>query len=146
MAHELLTPDEMAEVDRLAIEAGPFTGIDLMRRAGAAVAAEILERFPDAAAAHVLCGPGNNGGDGYVVARLLAEAGMDVRVWAMTAPKPGTDAALAAGECLVPAQPLGGFRAAAGEMVVDALFGAGLSKAITGVAAEAVACATGTAA
>ncbi|MBN9067933.1 MAG: NAD(P)H-hydrate dehydratase [Rhizobiales bacterium] len=139
MAHELLTPDEMVEVDWLAIEAGPFTGIDLMRRAGAAVAAEILARFPDAAAAHVLCGPGNNGGDGYVVARLLAEAGVDIRVWSLAPPKPGTDAALAAGECPVPAHPLGGFRAAAGEMVVDALFGAGLSKPITGVAAEAVA-------
>src|SRR5690349_187930 len=122
MTHELLMPDEMAEVDRLAIGAGPLAGIELMRRAGAAVAAAILERFPDAAAAHVLCGPGNNGGDGYVVARLLAEAGMEVSVWSMAVPKPGTDAALAAGECPVPSQPLGGFRAGAGEMVIDALF------------------------
>jgi hydroxyethylthiazole kinase-like uncharacterized protein yjeF len=139
MTHELLTSDEMAEVDRLAAEAGPFAGIDLMRRAGTAVAAAMLERFPGAAVVHILCGPGNNGGDGYVVARSLAEAGMDVRLWALAAPKPGTDAAIAAGECPVPSQPLGGFRAGAGEMVVDALFGAGLSKPITGEAAEAVA-------
>lgn len=138
MTHELLTPEEMAEVDRLAIEAGPFTGIELMRRAGTAVTAEILERFPDATAVHVLCGPGNNGGDGYVVARLLAEAGVDVDVWSIAAPKPGTDAALAAGECPVSPQPLGGFRATAGEVVVDALFGAGLSKPVTGLAAEAI--------
>jgi hydroxyethylthiazole kinase-like uncharacterized protein yjeF len=139
MTHELLTPKEMAEVDRLAVEAGPFAGIDLMHRAGAAVAAEILERFPGIATVHVLCGPGNNGGDGYVVARLLAEAGMDVRVWSLAAPKPGKDAALAAGECPMPPQPLAGFRAAASEVVVDALFGAGLSKPVTGAATDAIA-------
>jgi hydroxyethylthiazole kinase-like uncharacterized protein yjeF len=139
MTHELLMPDEMAEVDRLAIGAGPLAGIELMRRAGAAVAAAILERFPDAAAAHVLCGPGNNGGDGYVVARLLAEAGMEVSVWNMAVPRPGTDAAGAAGECPVAPQPLGEFRAGAGEVVIDALFGAGLSKPIAGVAADAIA-------
>jgi hydroxyethylthiazole kinase-like uncharacterized protein yjeF len=139
MAHELPTPDEMAEIDRLAIEAGPFAGIELMRRAGRAVAAEFLKRFPDAAAVHVLCGPGNNGGDGYVVARLLAESGMDVRVWSLAAPKAGTDAAIAAGECPLPARPLGGFRAGEGEIVVDALFGAGLSKPVAGAAAQAIA-------
>ena len=70
--HELLTPAEMAEADRLTIEAGPFDGMALMRRAGAAVAAVVLERYPAASRVHVLCGPGNNGGDGYVVAKLLA--------------------------------------------------------------------------
>jgi hydroxyethylthiazole kinase-like uncharacterized protein yjeF len=139
MTHQLLTPEEMAEVDRLAVEAGPFAGIELMRRAGAAVAAAVLERFPEAAVVHVLCGPGNNGGDGYVAARLLMEAGMDVRVWSMASPRAGTDAAIAAGECPVPTQPIDGFRAAAGELVVDALFGAGLSRPVTGAAAKAIA-------
>jgi hydroxyethylthiazole kinase-like uncharacterized protein yjeF len=139
MPHELLTPNEMAEVDRLAIEAGPFAGIELMRRAGRAVAEEVLERFPDAAAVDVLCGPGNNGGDGYVAARLLAEAGMDVRVWSLAAPKPGTDAAIAAGECPVPPRPLREFRAGPDDLVIDALFGAGLSKPLAGEAARAIA-------
>jgi len=139
MPYELLTPDEMAKADRLAIETGPFTGIELMCRAGAAVAAAILERFPDAAAVHVLCGPGNNGGDGYVVARLLVEAGVDVHVWSMAAPKAGSDAAIAAGECPVPPLPLGKFGAGAGDLVVDALFGAGLSRPMTGMAAKAIA-------
>jgi hydroxyethylthiazole kinase-like uncharacterized protein yjeF len=139
MTHQLLTPEEMAEVDRLAVEAGPLAGIELMRRAGAAVVAAVLERFPETAVVHVLCGPGNNGGDGYVAARLLAEAGMDVRIWSLTAPRAGTDAAIAAGECPTPAQSIGGFRATAGETVVDALFGAGLSKPVTGAAAKAIA-------
>ena len=102
MMHELLTPEEMAQADRLAIKAGPFDGMALMRRAGAAVAAVVLERYPAAARVHVLCGPGNNGGDGYVVARLLQESGVAVSLFAEAPPKAGSDAALAAGECPVP--------------------------------------------
>ena len=54
--HELLTPTEMAEADRLTIEAGPFDGMGLMRRAGSAVAAVVLERYP-AASPPLLPGP-----------------------------------------------------------------------------------------
>ncbi|MGB3897543.1 MAG: NAD(P)H-hydrate epimerase, partial [Mesorhizobium sp.] len=70
MSNEILSPAEMAEADRRAIAAGPFDGIGLMRRAGQAVASLALARYPAAERFHVLCGPGNNGGDGYVVARL----------------------------------------------------------------------------
>ncbi len=138
MPNELLTPDEMAEVDRIAIAAGPFDGIALMRRAGGAVAAAVLERFGGAATVHVLCGPGNNGGDGYVAGHILHEAGANVRVWTLAAPKPGSDAALAAKECSVPVRPLGEFRAVSDDVVIDALFGAGLSKPLAGVAADAI--------
>lgn len=136
--HELLTPAEMAEADRRTIEAGPFSGIDLMRRAGAAVAAVVLGRYPMAERVHVLCGPGNNGGDGYVVARLLHEAGAEVSVWALGDPRLGTDAATAAAECPVASNPVDGFQPTSGSVVIDALFGAGLSKAIDGDAAAAV--------
>ncbi|MEQ1944402.1 NAD(P)H-hydrate dehydratase [Mesorhizobium sp. VNQ89] len=138
MADELLTPAEMAEADRLSIKAGPLDGMGLMRRAGGAVAALVVERYADAPSVDVLCGPGNNGGDGYVVARLLAEAGATVRVWALGHPKPGTDAAIAAKECPVEAKPLSGFAPVKGAVVIDALFGAGLSKAIDGEAAIAI--------
>jgi hydroxyethylthiazole kinase-like uncharacterized protein yjeF len=138
MTHELLTPREMAEADRLTIETGPFTGMDLMRRAGAAAAAVVLARYPAATAADVLCGPGNNGGDGYVVAKLLSDAGMPVRVWALGKPKSGTDAAAAAAECRVASRPLAGFAPTKGSIVIDALFGAGLSKAIEGDAARTI--------
>ena len=128
MPHEILTPLEMAEIDRAAIAAGPFDGYGLMRNAGAAVMREVLRRHPAATRIDVLCGPGNNGGDGYVVARMLAESGVDVAVWAAGAPKPETDAALAAGDCLLPPRPLGDYRPAPGSVVVDGLFGAGLAR------------------
>ncbi|MHA6685473.1 NAD(P)H-hydrate dehydratase [Mesorhizobium sp. A556] len=135
---ELLTPAEMAGADRLAIECGPLDGIGLMRRAGEAVACVVLARYPAARRVHVLCGPGNNGGDGYVVARLLRESGVDVCVWASGTPKPGSDAALAAAECPVVPRPLAEFDGQAGSLVVDALYGAGLSKPMAGDAARAV--------
>jgi len=72
----LLTCRQMGECDRWTIAQGFASGIGLMERAGAAVAdtAETLDPGP----VHVLCGPGNNGGDGYVAARLLAERGREV--------------------------------------------------------------------
>lgn len=132
MSHELLTPREMAEADRLSIAAGPFDGPALMERAGAAVAAVVLKRFPAASRVDVFCGPGNNGGDGYVIARLFAEAGVTVGLWRSGAPRPGTDAAGAAAACQLNAQPIEDFTPAPGSVVVDALFGAGLSKPIEG--------------
>ncbi|MFE0014326.1 NAD(P)H-hydrate dehydratase [Mesorhizobium sp. NPDC059054] len=136
---ELLTPAEMAEADRLAIATGPFDGIGLMRNAGGAVAAVALERFPDAKRVHVLAGPGNNGGDGYVAAKILHESGIAVSLWASGAPRDGTDAAIAAAECPVPERPLADFDAEAGELIIDALYGAGLSKPLVDAAARAVA-------
>lgn len=134
---ELLTPDRMAEADRLAIERGPHDGYGLMLNAGRAVQAQILRRFAGAARVDVLCGPGNNGGDGYVVARLLHEDGVDVRVWALAAPREGSDCARAAADCPVPSRPLADFAPAPGSLVVDALFGAGLAKPLSGAATQA---------
>ena len=76
---ELLTTDEMKRADQLAVEAGvPF--LTLMENAGRAVADEAIKMVPIGAKITVLCGPGNNGGDGFVAARLLRERGYSVRV------------------------------------------------------------------
>lgn len=135
---ELLTPAEMAMVDRFAAENGPHDGRALMRNAGAAVAAAVLERFPDAEHVAVLCGPGNNGGDGYVVARKLAEAGVSVEVFALVPPRPGGDAAAVADECPVAPRAATSFDAARFDLIVDGLFGAGLDREIDGEAAELI--------
>lgn len=142
MSNELLSPAEMAEADRLAIATGPLDGIGLMRRAGEAVAEVVLARYPQASRVHVLCGPGNNGGDGYVIASILAASGVDTAIWASGALRPGTDAALAAAECSVKPRPLSQFAAEVGSVIVDALYGAGLSKPLSGDDARAIEIAT----
>ena len=76
---ELLTTSEMAEADRLSIAAG-VSGIVLMERAGSAVADCALQLAPRGRRVVVLCGPGNNGGVGFIAARFLRERGLDVEV------------------------------------------------------------------
>jgi hydroxyethylthiazole kinase-like uncharacterized protein yjeF len=131
---ELLTPRQMAEADRLTIEGG-IPGITLMDHAGRVVARAIRARFKPCRTL-VLCGPGNNGGDGYVVARLLAQAGWPVTVAAFAAPKRGTDAAAAASRWRGPTARFGARAAGRADLVIDAVFGAGLARDVDGVTAE----------
>ncbi|UTP41535.1 NAD(P)H-hydrate dehydratase [Phenylobacterium sp. LH3H17] len=129
-ARKIHTVAEIAAADRAAIAAGT-PGQELMERAGAAVADAIVERFSLRPVA-VLCGPGNNGGDGYVVARLLKERGWPVEVRAL-APPETADAKFAAARWDGPVAPFDAPLEA--RLFVDALFGAGLSRPMNGEAA-----------
>lgn len=134
---EILSVDEMRRADEAAGLAG-VPGRTLMENAGRAVAEAILQRFPAMQRILVLAGPGNNGGDGFVAARHLGEAGREVSVALLPERAALTgDAAWAAGGW---AGPVSGFSDTAfGEtdLVVDAVFGAGLSRPVEGVVAEA---------
>lgn len=77
---KILTADEMRTVDRITAERFDVDSLDLMRHAGAAVARFVLREFPNRRHIAVLCGKGNNGGDGFVAAWELANAGCDVHV------------------------------------------------------------------
>ena len=119
----------MAKADRLTIASGLVDGIGLMRRAGQAVAAVILERFPDAAGVAVLAGPGNNGGDGYVIAEELRRAGVDVIAVARrgaASRTPTQPSRPPNARCRRVRSPTS--RRVTGWLVVDALFGAGLAR------------------
>jgi ADP-dependent NAD(P)H-hydrate dehydratase / NAD(P)H-hydrate epimerase len=135
--HELLTPQEMGRADALAI-AGGVPGIDLMEAAGKAVA-EAAARLAPEGPVLVVAGPGNNGGDGYVAARLLRAHGRDVRVVLIGDPaRIRGDAALArarwTGPEIMAATPL-----PEASLIIDALFGAGLDRDVTGEPADLVA-------
>jgi hydroxyethylthiazole kinase-like uncharacterized protein yjeF len=135
---ELLTAKEMAEADRLAI-AGGVPGIALMEKAGSAVADEVSRRFPDARRVTVLCGPGNNGGDGFVAARLLRDKGYTVRAGLLG------EVARLTGDAVTMAKRWDGTIEApsldlliGADIVVDGLFGAGLTRDIEGEAAKLI--------
>ncbi|MBK0397765.1 NAD(P)H-hydrate dehydratase [Limibaculum sp. M0105] len=134
---ELLTAAQMRAIEQAAIASGEVTGLELMERAGRGVVEAILDWRPELATAPhravVLCGPGNNGGDGFVVARLLRERGWEVEVFLY-----GDEAKLppdAAENCrrwremgeVVRVRPDTAMPVAS-DVVVDALFGAGLTR------------------
>jgi hydroxyethylthiazole kinase-like uncharacterized protein yjeF len=130
--HAVFTPRQMGEADRLAAEAGIT---NLMENAGRAVARAIRARIRPCRTL-VLCGPGSNGGDGYVAARLLAQAGWPVTLAATAAPKRGTESAAAAALWRGPTARFGARAVSRAELVIDAVFGAGLSRDVDGVTAE----------
>ncbi|KQB98284.1 hypothetical protein AL073_05250 [Loktanella sp. 1ANDIMAR09] len=153
---ELLTAAQMRAIEAAAIASGEVTGLELMERAGRGVVAAIFEEWPELAPswgpapkppeyflqndeqglhrAVVLCGPGNNGGDGFVVARLLKEAGWDVEVFLYgDAEKLPPDARVnyerwvELGE-VAPLSERYSYRWVHQPVVIDALFGMGLAR------------------
>jgi hydroxyethylthiazole kinase-like uncharacterized protein yjeF len=134
---EVLTPAEMSRADALATAAG-VPAERLMDAAGRAVARAAMRRFRPVRTL-VLAGPGNNGGDGYVAARLLEQAGWPVGVAALAPPRPGSAAAAAALRWRGPVLPFAPAQAARAGLVIDAVFGAGLARPVDGLVAATLA-------
>ena len=128
--------------DRAAIEGLGIPGATLMARAGEAAFRALRARWPEARSVAVVCGAGNNGGDGYVVARLAREAGLVARAAAVSDPaRLRGDAAGAAEGARAAGVPLEPFRADAlrgADVLVDALLGTGLDRPLEGEWAVAV--------
>src|SRR6476620_4311408 len=122
----ILTADRMRQAEQAAIDAGTSVE-ELMERAGAALS-EAAYRFAGPMNALVLCGPGNNGGDGYVAARCLAERGVKVRIAALS--EPGSDAAkVARSRWTGDVETLSDSTVAA-PLLIDCLFGTGLKRGL----------------
>ena len=135
---ELLTPAEMSRADELTIGAGT-SGLALMERAGVAVAEAVRRARPNGGRVAVMTGPGNNGGDGFVTARVLAEAGYDVSVAMLVArERLKGDAAFAAASWTGFTKGLSPAVAEEADIIVDALFGAGLDRPVEGMAAQTI--------
>lgn len=131
---EILAVDQMYAADKAAMTAG-VSGLTLMEAAGAGVTRAIIRRWAPRPTI-VLCGPGNNGGDGFVIARLLAQAGAwDVRVALLgTVGDLKGDARVMAEAWSGQVIPLAPTVIHGQSLIVDALFGAGLSREVDGVA------------
>ncbi len=146
ISHHLLTPEQMARADALTIEGGT-SGFDLMQAAGRGVAkaaVKVLELEAAASPDHtpeviVMCGPGNNGGDGFIAAHWLRQQGYRVRVHLLgSRTKLSGDAALAARQWGDPIETFETVTVTRPGVLVDAIFGAGLSKPIAGALADLV--------
>lgn len=147
----VLDARQMRAADAAAIRSG-VPSRTLMENAASALAGETLRAFPEARRVVVVCGPGNNGGDGFACARLLAESGVDVALYCLAEsssyrgdPAANLERAQASGlEAVSLASRSGSpFRLfeddlRLADVVVDALFGTGLSRGLTGRAARAV--------
>jgi NAD(P)H-hydrate epimerase len=130
----LYTTEQARALDRAAI-AGGIPGIELMQRAATAAFASLRRRWPHARSVCVLCGPGNNGGDGFFVAMLAREAGLETTVVALTETSVG-DAAEARMRCSNAGVTIThGATLPQADVYVDALFGSGLNRAPEGNAA-----------
>jgi len=146
----ILTAESMARVDRTAIEEVGIPGLVLMENAAIGLADGVGDLFPEAEAVAIFCGPGNNGGDGFALARHLDARGYRLELFAAFAGKgPSEDCATQRGICekqAIPVTPVddeadaleAAAVAADADLVVDALFGTGLGRPLEGVFATLV--------
>ncbi len=142
LPRELYRADDVRRLDALAMEDHGIAGLTLMKRAGDAVFSTLMSRWPEARRVLVCCGGGNNGGDGYVVATLARQRGLTVTVLAATdAARLRGDAASAQEEAQAAGVSMGAWEGRLAErpdVIVDALLGTGLDRAVEGAYGEII--------
>jgi hydroxyethylthiazole kinase-like uncharacterized protein yjeF len=137
MSQQVYRPQDVRELDRIAIEEQGIPGYELMTRAGHATYQAVTERYPDARRWLVFCGSGNNAGDGYVIARLAMENGMQVRLVALSPPaRLKGDAATAWEDFAAAGGSVAEWAAppdlSSVDIVIDAMLGTGLMRPLEG--------------
>lgn len=133
---KLYSADQVRELDRVAIEDKSIPGFELMQRAGRVAFESLQTSWPQAKKIAVICGSGNNGGDGYVLAKNAYEAGLTVDLLQVGNSKLKGDAEKAAQEFLTTGLKVSDYsseKLAQADVVVDAIFGTGLDREIDGV-------------
>lgn len=136
--HELLTPEQMNRADQQTISGG-VPGIDLMETAGGAVADVALKAFPDIRKVLIVCGSGNNAGDGFVAARLLMHSGLKVDIYYVgDENRIHGDAALAKNRMPNSVTTVSEIIPKTYDLIIDAIFGAGLDRDVKGPAATVI--------
>ena len=142
----ILDRESVRAVDRAAVEEYGIPGIVLMENAARGLADQALRMLAEAPNSHptalIVCGSGNNGGDGYALGRHLHNAGVNVVLVHLGEPRAGADAAIhreicqKMGLCEVPLEKIA--TRADADLIVDAIFGTGLDRAVRGPAAQAI--------
>ncbi|MBD9178882.1 MAG: NAD(P)H-hydrate dehydratase [Odoribacter splanchnicus] len=143
--NKIFRTSEIAGIDQYTIENEPVSSLDLMERASRAWTKYFQEKFANDREMAVVAGSGNNGGDGFAIARLLREQGWKVMVFRLvTGGKMSIDCEtnyrrfLECGGVVTDVSDIGDFKPEYGCMLVDAIFGSGLNRKITGLAAEVI--------
>lgn len=143
LPHALYLAEQVRELDRCCIEEHGIPGIELMQHAGGATFSALQRCWPDARTITIVCGVGNNGGDGFVIARLAHQAGLKVSVYQCGNPaKTRGDALIARNHLLstgVEIEPFSATLTLTADVIVDALLGTGLERKVEGLWAQAIA-------
>jgi len=143
LPHALYQAQEVRELDRIAIQDLGIPGAQLMDRAGFSAFQAMRQQWPNARHIRIFCGIGNNGGDGFVIARYAKYAGLDVKVFSLGDPSRLTGDARGAFQAMSDAgitpEPFQANLSEDADVVVDALFGTGLDREVTGPWSDAIA-------
>ena len=139
---KILSTEQIRKADEYTIKHEPISSCELMERASKAFVEKFLELFPDKKKVRVFCGVGNNGGDGLAIGRMLKERGWEVLIYIIGNHRKGTDdfkQNLERSDLYAVIQSMDDLpRIGPDEIIIDALFGSGLSRAIEGIYQETV--------